>query len=160
MNARTLPLHVVQAEQPEIRGGAALRTHLKPLQRWLETDAVTEISVNGPAEIWIARQGEAYMERHAAEDLTADVLLELARQVATSTDQEVSREKPLLSAELAERLSSPVRAAAGGRPACRSFHPQAGRPRFDPRRLRTQGRIRPDQPPDPRRRGERARLAD
>jgi len=100
MNARTLPLHVVQAEQPGIRGGAALRTHLRPLQRWLETDAITEISVNGPAEIWIARQGEAYMERHAAEDLTEDVLLELARQVATSTDQEVSREKPLLSAEL------------------------------------------------------------
>jgi type IV secretion system protein VirB11 len=100
VNARALPLHVVQAEPSPIRGGAALRTHLRPLQRWLESEAITEISVNGPAEIWIARQGEAYMERHAAADLTGDVLLELARQVATSTDQEVSRERPLLSAVL------------------------------------------------------------
>jgi type IV secretion system protein VirB11 len=100
VNARTLPLHVVETVQRETRGGAALRTHLRPLQRWLEADAVSEISVNCPAEIWIARQGEAYMERHAAQDLTGEVLLELARQVATSTEQEVSRERPLLSAEL------------------------------------------------------------
>jgi type IV secretion system protein VirB11 len=100
VNARALPLHLVEAERPEPRGGAALRTHLKPLQRWLEADAVTEISVNCPGEIWIARQGEAYMERHAAENLTAEVLFELARQVATSTEQEVSKERPLLSAEL------------------------------------------------------------
>ena len=83
-----------------MRGSAALRTHLRPLQRWLDADAVTEISVNRAGEIWIARQGEPYMERHAAHELTGDMLLELARQVATSTEQEVSRETPLLSAEL------------------------------------------------------------
>ena len=78
MNARALPLHLAEAGRPETRGGAALRTHLRPLQRWLEADAVSEISVNGPLEIWIARQGQAYMERHVAADLTEDVLLELA----------------------------------------------------------------------------------
>lgn len=95
MNARTLPENLTQE-----RGGAALRTHLKPLQRWFEAQGVTEVSVNRPGEVWIARQGEPYMERHAAADLTDEILLALAQQVATSTEQEVSREKPLLSAEL------------------------------------------------------------
>lgn len=95
MNARTLPENLT----PE-RGGAALRTHLRPLQRWFEAQGVTEVSVNRPGEVWIARQGEPCMERHAAADLTDEILLALAQQVATSTEQEVSREKPLLSAEL------------------------------------------------------------
>jgi type IV secretion system protein VirB11 len=116
MNARAQPLHVLDAapatrevrklgdpaamDSPQPRGGAALRTHLKPLQPWLDAAGVTEISVNRAREIWIARQGQQYMERHPVEDLTQEVLLELARQVATSTEQEVGKEKPLLSAEL------------------------------------------------------------
>ena len=99
MNARTLPEQVA-VERPESRGGAALRTHLRPLERWFEAQGVTEVSVNRPGEVWIARQGESYMEQHAAADLTQDLLLALAQQVATSTEQEVSKEKPLLSAEL------------------------------------------------------------
>ena len=99
MNARTLPEDLT-VEPSESRGGAALRTHLKPLQRWFEAQGVTEVSVNQPGEVWIARQGEPYMERHAAAELTDGLLLALAHQVATSTEQEVSKEKPLLSAEL------------------------------------------------------------
>ena len=95
----------VSAESPDtepvpIRGGAALRTHLAPLQPWLDEAGVTEISVNRAGEIWIARQGEPYMARHEAGGLTHEVLMELAQQVATSTEQEVSKEKPLLSAQL------------------------------------------------------------
>ena len=100
MNARTLPQHLSDAVPAEPRGGAALRTHLRPLQRWFQAQGVTEVSVNRPGEVWIARQGEPHMERHAATDLTDDILLALAQQVATSTEQEVSKEKPLLSAEL------------------------------------------------------------
>ena len=95
MNARTLPENLTSE-----RGGAALRTHMRPLQRWFDAQGVTEVSVNRPGEVWIARQGESYMERHAAADLTDEILLALAQQVATSTEQEVGREKPLLSAEL------------------------------------------------------------
>ena len=50
----------------QARGGAALRTHLMPLQQWLDEPNVTEISVNRTREIWIAKQGEPYMERHDA----------------------------------------------------------------------------------------------
>ena len=104
MNARDVPPRLLDdaqgMPQPLARGGAALRTHLKPFQRWLEAPGVTEISVNRGREIWIARQGEPYMERHEVAELTPEVLFELARQVATSTEQEVGKEKPLLSAEL------------------------------------------------------------
>src|SRR5205807_7952886 len=99
MNARALP-ELLSVERPEPRGSAALRTHLRPLEGWFEGQGVTEVSVNRPGEVWIARQGEPHMERHAATDLTHDILLALAQQVATSTEQEVSKEKPLLSAEL------------------------------------------------------------
>ena len=98
MNARTLVEHL--AEQERAPGTAALRTHLRPLERWFEAQGVSEVSVNRPGEVWIARQGEPHMERHAAAELTHEILLALAHQVATSTEQEVSREKPLLSAEL------------------------------------------------------------
>ena len=100
MNARTLSQHLVEAARPAPRGSAALRTHLRPLERWFEAQGVTEVSVNCPGEVWIARQGEPYMERHTAAELTGEVLLALAQQVATSTEQEVSQERPLLSAEL------------------------------------------------------------
>src|SRR4051812_30627642 len=100
MNARTRAEHLAEPERDEARGTAALRTHLRPLQRWFEAQGVTEVSVNRPGEVWIARQGEPYMERHLAADLTDEILLALAQQDATSTEQEVSREKPLLSAEV------------------------------------------------------------
>src|SRR5258707_7499008 len=124
MNARAQPLHVLDAapatreprklgdpaemDLPQARGGAALRTHLKPLQPWLDAPGVTEISVNRAREIWIARQGQQYMERHALDALTQEVLLELARQVATSTEQEVGRVKPLLFAELPYGYPNPI----------------------------------------------------
>lgn len=102
-------------ELAHVRGSAALRTHLEPLRPWLAAPGVSEISVNRAGEIWIARQGQPYMERHAAQGLTHAVLLELARQVATSTEQEVSREKPLLSAELpnGQRIQFVLPPAAG-----------------------------------------------
>jgi type IV secretion system protein VirB11 len=89
-----------EVKGPPRRGSAALRTHLRPLDEWLNVDGVTEISVNRPGEVWVARQAEAHMTRHFARGLTRDVLLELARQVATHADQEISAERPLLAAEL------------------------------------------------------------
>src|SRR5688572_29927615 len=89
-----------EGKTPARRGSAAFRTHLKPLEEWLNVDGVTEISVNRPGEVWVASQGEPHMKRHFVRGLTREVLLELARQVATQTEQEVSTERPLLAAEL------------------------------------------------------------
>lgn len=107
MNAPTPSLTIPEAEstsdQADVmppRGGAALRTHLAPLQPWLEQDGVTEISVNRAGEVWIAKQGEPTMTRHEATRLTDVVLRQLAQQVATSTEQEVGPGQPLLAAQL------------------------------------------------------------
>lgn len=118
MNApQSLESHALvrEASNPPMRGGAALRTHLEPLRHWLEMPGVTEISVNRPRELWIAKQGSGEMERHCVDELTIEVLLELARQVATFTGQEVSRERPLLSAELPQgyRIQFVLPPAAG-----------------------------------------------
>lgn len=94
------PVAACESKARGRNGSAALRTHLKPLDEWLGVDGVTEISVNRPGEVWVAKQGEPHMKRHFARGLTRDVLLELARQVATHTEQEVNAERPLLSAEL------------------------------------------------------------
>jgi type IV secretion system protein VirB11 len=76
----------------------ALKTFLKPLDSFFEKDGVSEISINNPGEVWIEAHG-----RHSCEsvpELSIDHLFSLARLIAESTDQEISEEKPLLSATL------------------------------------------------------------
>jgi len=77
-----------------------LRTHLKPLQPWLDAAGVTKSRSTALAKSGSRGKATSTWNRHALDELTQEVLLELARQVATSTEQEVGKEKPLLSAEL------------------------------------------------------------
>ncbi len=81
--------------------GLFLKAYLAPFAPWLERADVTDILVNQPGEVWIetATQG---LHRHPAPDLTEPTLTRLARQIAASTHQGVSREHPLLSAALAD----------------------------------------------------------
>ena len=76
----------------------ALETYLKPVFPWLEEEGVTELSVNKPGELWIEKRGE--MQRLAMPELNGEHLLALGRLIAESTRQEVSAEKPILSATL------------------------------------------------------------
>jgi type IV secretion system protein VirB11 len=69
------------------------------LEPFFAQDDVTEISINRPQEVWIARQGHVYMERHAVAELDLNRLETLAQLIAQYTDQEVSAEHPLLSAK-------------------------------------------------------------
>jgi type IV secretion system protein VirB11 len=82
-----------------MRSDVAVRTHLRPLEPFFAQDDVTEISVNRPQEVWIARQGHAHMERHAVAELDLNRLETLAQLIAQYTDQEVTAEHPLLSAK-------------------------------------------------------------
>jgi type IV secretion system protein VirB11 len=82
-----------------MRSDVAVRTHLRPLEPFFAQDDVTEISINRPQEVWIARQGHAYMERHAVLELDLNRLEMLAQLIAQYTDQEVTAEHPLLSAK-------------------------------------------------------------
>lgn len=80
-------------------GGVYLAAYLAPLKPWLDRPDVTDIWVNRPGEAWIeTARGETF--REAAPDLTEQALGRLARQIAASSHQGVSREHPLLSASL------------------------------------------------------------
>lgn len=61
---------------------------------------VSEISVNRPGEIFVARQGSHEMVRHENPRLTYSELIKFFNLVAQSTSQKISEETPLLSAQI------------------------------------------------------------
>lgn len=76
----------------------ALETYLKPLKALFDKDGVSEISINRPREAWVEMYGD--MSRHDIPEFDYEHLKALARLVAQSTEQRVSEENPLLSANL------------------------------------------------------------
>lgn len=76
-----------------------LASYLAPLAAHLMRPDVTDIYINRPGELWTETVGGA-IERHDAPDLTAPLLLRLARQIAALTAQAISREHPVLSGML------------------------------------------------------------
>jgi type IV secretion system protein VirB11 len=76
-----------------------LRSYLAPLAPFLERADVTDIYVNRPGEVWIESIAGG-IERHDVPSLDATLLARLARQIAATGDQGISREHPLLSARL------------------------------------------------------------
>ena len=77
-----------------------LENHLAPLRTFLDRSEVSEISVNKPGEIWVEARG--VMSCHSVPELTLRHLKDLAQLVATSTEQQISEEQPLLAAHLPE----------------------------------------------------------
>jgi type IV secretion system protein VirB11 len=80
--------------------GVYLRSYLEPFSQWLERGDVTEILVNRPGEVWIESTCAASMQRQDAHHISNELLERLARQIARSTAQGISREHPLLAAAL------------------------------------------------------------
>jgi len=76
-----------------------LDTCLAPLSGHLDRPDVTDIWINRPGELWLELLG-GLIERHPAPDLTAPLLLRMARQIAALTAQGINREHPILSASL------------------------------------------------------------
>lgn len=76
----------------------ALETYLAPLQRLFEREGVSEISINRPQEVWVEVRGDMFREE--IPDFDVEHLKMLARLIAQSTEQKVSEESPLLSANL------------------------------------------------------------
>jgi type IV secretion system protein VirB11 len=65
----------------------------------LERPDITDIFVNEPGEVWVETIAGG-LERHTAPNLDETTLWRLARQIASLSNQGVSREHPLLSATL------------------------------------------------------------
>lgn len=78
----------------------ALATYLSPLKEYFDMEGVAEISINQPGELWIEQFGD--MKRFEAPQLDLEHLKGLARLIAQSTEQKISEETPLLSANLPE----------------------------------------------------------
>ena len=76
----------------------ALETFLEPLKVLFAEEGIQEISINRPGEAWVEKFGE--MRRESLPQFTRHHLHSLAHLVAQSTAQEISEEKPLLSATL------------------------------------------------------------
>lgn len=79
--------------------GVYLRSCLAPFENILSRPDVTDIYVNRPREIWVETLGGG-VERHEDLQLDSATLERLARQIAALTHQGISREHPLLAANL------------------------------------------------------------
>lgn len=78
----------------------ALETYLAPLKGLFAREGVSEISINKPKEAWVEVYGDMVHENIPEFDI--EHLKSLARLVAQSTEQKISEESPLLSANLPE----------------------------------------------------------
>ena len=78
----------------------ALETYLSPLKGLFAKEGVSEISINRPKEAWVEVYGD--MQYHSIPEFDFEHLKALARLVAQSTEQKISEETPLLSANLPE----------------------------------------------------------
>jgi type IV secretion system protein VirB11 len=77
---------------------AALETYLAPINGFFQIDGVNEVSINEPGGIWVERKGESIY--HEIPEFTFEHLLSMGRLIAQSTSQEISFERPILSATL------------------------------------------------------------
>lgn len=76
----------------------ALATYLEPLDRFFNMEGVAEVSINEPGVVWIEQYGD--LKRFDEPALDLEHLKSLARLVAQSTEQTISEETPILSANL------------------------------------------------------------
>lgn len=76
----------------------ALEHHLKPLLPFLHKDGVTEICINRPFEVYLEQNSQFI--RHEVPELSLEHLEAFAELVAEFNHQEISPERPLLSASL------------------------------------------------------------
>jgi len=87
---------------------ASFRTKLACMRPYLDDQNVTEIAVNKPYEMFVARRGQGYMERISVPDLSLPLLESLADLIAAFTSQGTDRNRPLLSATMPIDLTKDI----------------------------------------------------
>jgi type IV secretion system protein VirB11 len=100
-----------------MKTGYYLDSFLAPLAPWLTRSDVTDIYVNRPGEVWVESLSGG-IERHKEPALDERLLGRLARQIAASSSQGISRSNPLLAAVLPDGS----RVQIAGPPATRNGH--------------------------------------
>lgn len=79
---------------------STLAIHLEPLARFLGDPGVTEICINEPFRVFV--ENAAGWETHRVEAVTLDWCLDAASLIANWSNQSISMETPMLSAQLPE----------------------------------------------------------
>ena len=74
----------------------ALEKHLEPLQKFLDTQNVTEICINKPQEVWVEK--DSVFKHYQADELTIDFLGALAALVAEYNNKDFPT--PLIAGQL------------------------------------------------------------
>lgn len=97
--------------------GYYLDSFLAPLAPWLTRPEVTDIWINRPGEVWVESLGGG-ISREDVASLDEKTLERLSRQIAAYSSQGISREQPLLAANLPDGS----RVQIAGPPATRAGH--------------------------------------
>jgi len=82
----------------DAQSSAMLDEYLIPIQLFLDDDALTEICINRPREIWT--EGHSGWKRYDMPELTFQHCRQLATLIASYNGKSISAEKPVLSAAL------------------------------------------------------------
>ncbi|WP_245482165.1 hypothetical protein [Mesorhizobium sp. M7A.F.Ca.US.001.04.1.1] len=69
-----------------------LRAHLEPIWSYLNEDAVSEIAINRPGELFIERLGEKEMEHVVKREVTPGWIRHISTGVASATNQVINEE--------------------------------------------------------------------
>ncbi len=77
---------------------AALDTYLEPFKKLFDMEGVTEVLINRSKEIWVEQNGST--KSYVAEKLDFNHLKALTQLIARFSEQDVTEETPLLSANL------------------------------------------------------------
>src|ERR1700734_1548019 len=75
----------------------SLRAFLKPILMYLDDEAVSEIMINGPEDIWIEKKGKVF---RSEAKFTEEGLLGAARNMAQFVGRVLSDDPPRLDARL------------------------------------------------------------
>jgi type IV secretion system protein VirB11 len=86
------------AHGPSMPGSSALQLSLRPLRRFLDDTAITELCINRPGEIFV--ESHLGWRREDLPEVTYDWCMRFAKLVANFTRQRVDASAPLLSAAL------------------------------------------------------------
>lgn len=97
--------------------GYYLDSFLAPLAPWLTRPEITDIWINRPGEVWVESLGGG-IAREEVSSLDEKTLERLSRQIAAYSSQGISREQPLLAANLPDGS----RVQIAGPPATRGGH--------------------------------------
>lgn len=84
--------------QPTVSSTPMLDEYLLPLSPFLSREDLTEVSINRPGEIWT--ESERGWQRHEAPNVTFRNCLHLATLIATANSKKITKDNPILAADL------------------------------------------------------------